>query len=76
MVSLEAMKVPIFIFSVVAGFAFFSQGLAPAQAADAPFADPVAYCQGVGNVDAPDARYTGPKVPDWKIGRASCRERV
>ena len=61
------MKVPIFIFSVVAGFAFFSPGLAPAQAADAPFADPVAYCQGVGNVDAPDARYTGPKVPDWMI---------
>ena len=66
-VSLEAMKVPIFIFSVVAGFAFFSPGLAPAQAADAPFADPVAYCQGVGNVDAPDARYTGPKVPGWMI---------
>lgn len=28
------------------------------------FSDPFAYCTAVGDVDAPDARYTGPAVPD------------
>lgn len=28
------------------------------------FADPFAYCAAVGTIDAPDARYTGPKMPD------------
>jgi len=28
------------------------------------FADPFAYCAAVGRVDAPDARYSGPQVPD------------
>ncbi len=28
------------------------------------FGDPFAYCASVGTVDGPDARYTGPKVPD------------
>jgi hypothetical protein len=28
------------------------------------FADPFAYCEAVGNIDAPDARYTGPAVPE------------
>ncbi len=27
------------------------------------FSDPFAYCQAVGTIDAPDARYTGEKVP-------------
>jgi hypothetical protein len=40
---------------------------APAHAADQPFTDAVAYCQTVDNVDAPDARYTGPAVPDWMV---------
>jgi hypothetical protein len=40
--------------------------LMPAQAG-APFADASAYCAAVGNIDAPDARYTGPEVPDWMI---------
>jgi len=39
----------------------------PALAANAPFTDPVAYCMAVGNVDAPDAKYTGPRVPDWMV---------
>ena len=30
----------------------------------AQFADAFAYCRAVGNVDAPDARFTGPKVPE------------
>ena len=45
-------------------------GLASAQAADKPFTDAVAYCQAAGNADAPDARYAGPAVPDWMVGRA------
>jgi hypothetical protein len=32
--------------------------------ADAGFADPFTYCAAVGTVDAPDARYTGPKMPE------------
>lgn len=30
----------------------------------AQFSDPFAYCAAVGTLDAPDARYTGPKTPD------------
>ena len=33
----------------------------------ATFTDPFAYCAAVGTVDAPDARYTGPQVPDAVI---------
>jgi hypothetical protein len=40
---------------------------AQAQAADSASADASAYCQAVGNIDAPDARYTGSKVADWMI---------
>ena len=29
----------------------------------ATFSDPFAYCQAIGTIDAPDARYTGEKVP-------------
>lgn len=39
----------------------------PAHAADKPFTDAAAYCQAAGNADAPDARYTGPAVPDWMV---------
>ncbi len=28
------------------------------------YTDPFAYCAAVGTIDAPDARYTGPKVPE------------
>ena len=28
------------------------------------FTDPYAYCAGVGQIDAPDARYTGPELTD------------
>jgi hypothetical protein len=61
------MRLLILMLGLPAGFALFSQYLAPAHAADAPFIDPVAYCQGVGNVDASDSRYTGPAVPDWMV---------
>jgi hypothetical protein len=38
----------------------------PAQGAgqSAVFTDPFAYCAAVGTIDAPDSRYTGPKVPE------------
>jgi len=38
-------------------------GAAPANAA-ATFADPWAYCAAAQTIDAPDARYTGPAMPD------------
>ncbi len=41
--------------------------------AAAAWSDPVAYCRAVGTIDAPDARYTGPALPDW-IPRALMRD--
>ena len=38
-------------------------GLALPAAAEAGFTDPFADCAAVGDVDAPDARFTGPAVP-------------
>jgi hypothetical protein len=61
------MRAPILISTLGAAMALFAAGLAPAQAADTVLAEPVAYCQSVGNVDAPDARYTGAAVPDWMV---------
>jgi hypothetical protein len=37
---------------------------APAKTEEATFTDPFAYCAAVGTIDSPDARYTGPKMPD------------
>lgn len=37
------------------------------QAAEAPTANAVAYCQAVGNIDAPDQNYSGPAVPGWMV---------
>jgi hypothetical protein len=33
------------------------------------YSDPVPYCMAVGTIDKPDARYTGPKLPDWMAKR-------
>lgn len=33
-------------------------------AQDTTYHDPFAYCEAVGTIDAPDARYVGPKVPE------------
>jgi hypothetical protein len=38
-----------------------------AIAADKPFTDPITYCHAVGTADEPDARYTGPAVPEWML---------
>jgi len=45
----------------VLALASCSRGRPAAQ--PATFTDPFAYCAAVGTIDAPDARYTGPKVP-------------
>jgi hypothetical protein len=41
---------------------------APAMA-ETPAApgDPIAYCKAAGTIDAPDASYKGPAVPDWMV---------
>lgn len=36
-----------------------------ARHAAAAWTDPAAYCRAVGTIDAPDARYAGPAMPDW-----------
>ncbi len=38
--------------------------LATTAPAESQYDDPFAYCAAVGTVDAPDARYSGPEVPD------------
>lgn len=45
-------------------WAFYRGECKPKPSAEASFADPFAYCSAVGAVDAPDARYAGPKTPD------------
>ncbi len=37
---------------------------ASASPTPATYTDPFAYCAAVGTIDSPDARYTGPKVPE------------
>ncbi|MGH8072023.1 MAG: hypothetical protein ACRERE_43690 [Candidatus Entotheonellia bacterium] len=37
---------------------------APGAGPQATFSDPFAYCAALGTIDAPDSRYTGPKVPE------------
>jgi hypothetical protein len=39
--------------------------LATSAAFAQTFTDPVPYCKAVGTINKPDARYTGPKLPDW-----------
>ena len=39
-------------------------GPAPGSGPQATFSDPFAYCAALGTIDAPDSRYTGPKVPE------------
>jgi hypothetical protein len=36
----------------------------PGPGQPATFSDPFAYCAALGTIDAPDSRYTGPKVPE------------
>jgi hypothetical protein len=43
--------------------------VAGAPAFGASFADPVPYCRTVGTIDRPDARYAGPKLPEWMAAK-------
>ena len=38
--------------------------ITPAGVQHPSYSDPLAYCAAVGTIDAPDARYTGPGMPD------------
>jgi hypothetical protein len=44
--------------------------LSAAKAETGALNDPVTYCQAVGTIDAPDAKYKGPAVPDWMVAKA------
>ncbi|MGE3528395.1 MAG: hypothetical protein AB7G54_03080, partial [Methyloceanibacter sp.] len=61
---------------LAAALALFAASLVPARAADKPFTDAVAYCQAVGNEDAPDARYTGAAVPNWMVGALYTKDEI
>ncbi|MGC9335618.1 MAG: hypothetical protein ACP5JJ_15830, partial [Anaerolineae bacterium] len=58
--------VPLFaLLLIVASLAGCGASAAPAdRSAPEAYADPFAYCAAVGTVDAPDANYTGPAVPE------------
>src|SRR5665809_46816 len=62
-VSLQAMRIPFLLLGLLAALSLRE----PVRSADAPFVAPAAYCEAVGAADAPDARYTGPAVPDWMV---------
>ncbi len=70
-VAMREMRIWLFC-TLVVGLAFApaacttAPGVAPTPQPTA-FTDPFAYCAAVGTIDAPDARYTGPKVPDAVI---------
>ncbi len=56
-------------FVLVLAAALLTLPAAKAETA-APLNDPVAYCQAAGTIDAPDAKYKGPAVPDWMVKKA------
>lgn len=73
-------KLPIYLpWAVLALIALLAAACTPAQSAAQPaaataavaaqetFSDPFLYCASTGNIDQPDARYTGEKVPDAVI---------
>jgi hypothetical protein len=64
-----------FLFTVVGLIAYATQAVpqgkitlaaspTPGSGQQATFTDPFAYCAALGTIDAPDSRYTGPKVPE------------
>ena len=56
-----------FVLVLVAALLTLSAARAETQGA---LNDPVAYCQAAGTIDAPDAKYKGPAVPDWMVKNA------
>jgi len=57
------------VLTLVSTAALLGLSLARAETG-AALTDPVAYCQSVGTIDAPDAKYKGPAVPDWMVAKA------
>jgi hypothetical protein len=70
------MRVPIITFTLVVALASLFPGLGSAHAAGTPFTDAAAFCQSVGDADAPDARYAGPAVPDWMVAALYSKEEI
>lgn len=72
------MRVRVVILGLLAGLVLSSLPCAPAHAADKPatFTDPVPYCKAVGSIDAPDARYKGPAVPDWMVAALYSKDEI
>jgi hypothetical protein len=56
-------------FVLVLGAALIALSAAKAETT-ATLNDPVAYCRTAGTIDAPDAEYKGPAVPDWMVKKA------
>lgn len=50
--------------ALVASVALLCAALPAASGAEESFDDPFAYCRAVGTIDAPDARYKGPALPE------------
>jgi predicted small secreted protein len=58
------------LFLLIALFAMLLAGCEPGRPvgeAVLPYGDPYAYCAAVGTIDAPDARYGGPELPDTVV---------
>ena len=63
------MRVLVLMLSLLTSLSLSSAHAAdkPASASPSAFTDPVPYCQAVTTIDAPDAKYKGPAVPDWMV---------
>jgi hypothetical protein len=63
------MKPRTLIFGLLGGVVLAMPGIRSAAWAqkDTAFNEPVSYCKAVGDIDAPDATYKGPAVPDWMV---------
>ena len=57
------MKQRLIVVLLLVGFLVTACGAEPTPA-PAAYTDPFAYCAAVGTIDAPDASYTGPQVPE------------
>jgi len=65
----RARKPRTLIFGLLGGVVLAMPGILSVTAAETAtaFNDPVSYCKAVGDIDAPDAAYKGPVLPDWMV---------
>jgi len=65
----RARKPRTLIFGLLGGVVLAMPGILSVTAAETAtaFNDPVSYCKAVGGIDAPDAAYKGPVLPDWMV---------